>query len=156
MESEPKENKGYICSLAASSRSHKHGNPDGRDLPDDLDEVSGTERAAALQLACAGLQGRRVGHNQHVVSYKGRKHGQDPRSNNEAARLPDAAPPLPFLTAGFAVRQDVFGHLETPTHVTLIRLGHSEPAGRNQRSAQRQTLAPPGGFRLPKGPRAHL
>lgn len=68
----------------------------GRDLSDHLDEVSGTERAAALQLAGAGLQGGRVGHNQHVVSYRGRKQGEDPGSNNEAQLLPDAAaPPAP-------------------------------------------------------------
>lgn len=39
------------------------------DLSYNLDEVLGVLRDAALQLPRAGLQGRRVGYNQHVVSY---------------------------------------------------------------------------------------
>lgn len=47
------------------------------DLSYDLDEVLGVLGAAALQLPCAGLQGRRVGYDQHVVSYAERKAKHD-------------------------------------------------------------------------------
>lgn len=42
------------------------------------------------------------------------------------------------LTTVFAGGQDVFGHLETPAHVILIRLRHSELANGNQRPGQGQ------------------
>lgn len=73
------------------------------DLSYDLDEVLGVLGAAALQLPRAGLQGRRMGYDQHVVSYAERKEKHEASAQHRRKSTDNGGSGGARVTCAFAV-----------------------------------------------------